>query len=89
MRGLAPNLQEDFLQDIVGFGFFVHDVRDDRFQRFAVAAVKFFQRGLFSLGNRFHQRFVRSAGKTIGINKGTNHDLASELEILVAVFRFA
>jgi hypothetical protein len=73
VSGLFPDLKENFLQDVIRFGLFVHDPRDNRFQRFAVALVKFAQGLLLPIGNRCHQRFVGGIGESDGIDQRLDH----------------
>src|ERR1700693_1114271 len=58
--GLAPNLQQDVLQHIIGIAFLVDDVANDRFESAAVARIKFVQRFRSMIGDGFHECFIRN-----------------------------
>jgi hypothetical protein len=57
---LLPNLKKDFLEDIVRFGFFVHHSHDYRLHRFPITLIQLSQCELPAIGDRAHERFVRS-----------------------------
>ena len=73
ISSLFPNLEKDFLQDIVRLRLFVHDAGDDGLESFSVPLVKLAQGGLMPVGDRLHQSLVRSFSQARGINQRLNH----------------
>src|ERR1700730_12578204 len=61
MRRFLPNLDHDFLQHVVGIGFFVNDISDDRFEAGPVTLEEFTERILFASCNRLHERLIGCA----------------------------